>query len=196
MPLQDLREEKNRLRQIFLQRRAALSSEAQAAAGQAVTRELLRLREWAPEIAVGFYWAIRGELPTGECLRQLQEKGCRAYFPRFCGQEPRIEFAPVEAEAHLVDGPFGIRQPAQDLAALELARIQVLLIPGAVFDVQGNRIGWGKGYYDRILKDFKGKRIALGYDFQVLPSIPATPEDEKVDLIVTEQRVVECPGHT
>ena len=71
--------------------------------------------------------------------------------------------------------------------------LAVMLLPGAAFDREGHRIGYGGGYYDRYLEQHAGHMtIALAYEFQILGEIPVGPYDKNVDLIVTEKRVIRC----
>jgi 5-formyltetrahydrofolate cyclo-ligase len=73
-----------------------------------------------------------------------------------------------------------------------LNTLDVILVPGVAFDLHGGRLGFGKGYYDDCLLGFRGKRIALAYDFQVVTELPMSTRGQKVDWIVTESRVVRC----
>lgn len=193
-PLQDVQKEKKRLREDFVQQREALPFESRTHAGSEIARRLSQLKELSGVREIGLYWAFRGELPTDECFRRLREEKVKVYLPRISVGAARFEFAPLEAETQLVTGPFGISQPDPELPGVDPAKIPILLIPGVVFDGRGHRIGWGKGFYDRLLKGYLGKRIALAYDFQVLERIPFDFADEAVDLIVTERRVVKCSG--
>jgi 5-formyltetrahydrofolate cyclo-ligase len=69
-----------------------------------------------------------------------------------------------------------------------------VLLPGAAFDHRGNRLGYGGGYYDRLLARLKKKLplVALAYEEQIVDSLPAEPHDIKVDMIVTDERVIRC----
>ncbi len=71
-------------------------------------------------------------------------------------------------------------------------KIDLVIVPGVAFDEDLNRIGFGKGYYDRILYRLssRAKKVAVAHDFQVLNSIPSEEHDVKMDIIVTEKRVI------
>lgn len=85
-------------------------------------------------------------------------------------------------------GAYGIPEPPV-IVPVGISDIDTALIPGIVFDRNGNRIGFGKGYYDRFLSEFHGKKIGISYDFQVLETVPAGTHDIKMDLIITEKRI-------
>ena len=73
--------------------------------------------------------------------------------------------------------------------------MDLIIVPGIVFDVKGNRLGFGKGYYDRFLSpsaNFKAVKIGLAYEFQVVPKIDAQPHDITMDYIITEKRIIDC----
>jgi len=72
-----------------------------------------------------------------------------------------------------------------------LSRLDVLVVPGIGFDEMGRRIGFGKGYYDRVLETFSGMAIGLAYEFQILKEIPCDPLDRPCHWVVTEKRVIQ-----
>jgi 5-formyltetrahydrofolate cyclo-ligase len=82
---------------------------------------------------------------------------------------------------------YGIREP---LGERFLENIDVAVVPFLAVDKQGNRLGYGGGYYDRYLKKSTAKRVAFGYDFQIVNEVPCEPWDEKMDAIVTDERVI------
>jgi 5-formyltetrahydrofolate cyclo-ligase len=86
-------------------------------------------------------------------------------------------------------GAWGIPEPQFDKAEA-IERIEAVLVPGLAFDESGNRLGFGQGYYDRVLQGYLGRKVGLAYDFQVLNKIPHTATDLVCDWIVTEMRVI------
>jgi len=85
-------------------------------------------------------------------------------------------------------GKFGVREPAAGCAEIPLDRFDLILVPGLAFDLSGNRLGRGKGFYDRILKEASGIKCGVGYDFQLLEKIPTEPHDAPVDFMLTPAR--------
>jgi 5-formyltetrahydrofolate cyclo-ligase len=92
--------------------------------------------------------------------------------------------------ADIVIGKFGVREPAAHCTEISLSRFDLVLVPGMAFDLQGNRLGRGRGFYDRLLADASGIKCGVGYDFQLLEKIPAEPHDAKVTFILTPSRCV------
>jgi 5-formyltetrahydrofolate cyclo-ligase len=95
-------------------------------------------------------------------------------------------------EAEIVNGKFGVREPASSCAGIPLDKFDLILVPGAAFDLRGNRLGRGRGFYDRLLENAGGMKCGVCYDGQLLEKIPAEPHDAKVDFILTPTRGVKA----
>jgi 5-formyltetrahydrofolate cyclo-ligase len=92
--------------------------------------------------------------------------------------------------ADIVAGKFGVREPAAGCAEISLNKFDLILVPGMAFDLSGNRLGRGQGFYDRLLAEASGIKCGVCHDFQLLEKIPAEPHDAKVDFILTPARCV------
>jgi 5-formyltetrahydrofolate cyclo-ligase len=90
----------------------------------------------------------------------------------------------------IVTGKFGVREPAAGCAEIPLDQFDLVLVPGMAFDLQGNRLGRGRGFYDRLLEQVSGIKCGVAYDFQLLETIPTEPHDAKVNFILTPGRCV------
>lgn len=91
----------------------------------------------------------------------------------------------------LKKGTYGVLEP-QNINPFEKKAIDLIIVPGIAFDLSGNRIGYGKGFYDLFLKNIKAKKVALAYDFQVVDKLPSAECDIKMDYVVTETRILRC----
>lgn len=89
-------------------------------------------------------------------------------------------------------GKFGIREPKKSLPYKKISEIDVALIPGIAFDESGRRIGFGGGYFDRLLAKLHCTTIGLAYEFQIVDKAPARSYDVPVDYIITEKRIIRC----
>jgi 5-formyltetrahydrofolate cyclo-ligase len=90
----------------------------------------------------------------------------------------------------IVTGKFGVREPAAICAEIPPGRFDLILVPGMAFDASGNRLGRGRGFYDRLLEKASGIKCGVCHDFQLLEKIPAGPRDAKLDYILTPTRCV------
>lgn len=134
--------------------------------------------------SVALFAARTDELDPRFIGERARARGCQLCYPRVATSAPPTLTFHTCAEAELVPGGFGVREPSA--AAPQPATIDAFVLPGLGFDRGGGRIGYGRGFYDAALrKQPSALRIAVGYDFQVLPSIPMGEQDEPVDLVVT-----------
>jgi 5-formyltetrahydrofolate cyclo-ligase len=83
-----------------------------------------------------------------------------------------------------------VREPAASCVEIPLNKFDLVLVPGAAFDLNGSRLGRGQGFYDRLLEKVSGVKCGVAYDFQLLEKIPTEPHDAKVDFILTPSRCV------
>ena len=88
----------------------------------------------------------------------------------------------------MVEGAFGVPEPS-DKTPFDKKDIDLVIVPGVAFDKEGNRMGFGKGYYDRFLKDMKAMKIGVCHAFQLMDKIPSEAHDIKMDMIVTERGI-------
>jgi 5-formyltetrahydrofolate cyclo-ligase len=93
--------------------------------------------------------------------------------------------------SEIVTGQFGIREPGANCVEIPLNRLDLVLVPGVAFDLQGRRLGRGRGFYDRLLADVDGIKCGIAFDEQVVKEIPAGPQDIRLNCILTSTRCVE-----
>lgn len=132
------------------------------------------------------YWSMPDELPTHDFIRKWSSKK-QILLPVVKGDEMLIK--PYKDEDNLVANKWGVWEP--DVQGQFMRAIDLVIVPGIAFDKRRNRLGRGKGYYD---KYFTNKRIVkwgVCFDCQLLDKIPAAPYDIKMDKIFTASRTVE-----
>ncbi len=139
--------------------------------------------------AVGLYASIKNEVNTDEIAQWLFREDKEVLFPRM--SEDGLSYAAVKSLELLNPGRWGVPEPGEG-RKWDLSKIHTVLVPGVAFDEDGYRLGFGGGYFDRTMKTFKGVKIGLAYDFQVLKSLPHHDHDLQCDWIVTETRVIAC----
>lgn len=134
---------------------------------------------------VAAFAGVGNEPPTRELLDRLRAGGVALLLPIV--EEPELRWAPYEGWDALRPGPFGLVQPDASLAVPDaLATVDVVLAPALAVDRQGNRLGWGKGHFDRALARIEPRRvIAVVYDDEVLDEVPAEPHDRRVGAVLT-----------
>lgn len=135
----------------------------------------------------GAFWPLAGE-PDLRPLWKESRPGLRWVFPRIQGRELTFHEA---GEAHWEVGPYGTREPGAHAPLIAKNEIQGLLIPGLGFDRAGRRLGRGKGFYDRALADWNGKKVGVCFENQWVQEVPHEAHDQDMDVIVTDAGVHE-----
>ena len=161
------------------------------AAAHELSLVLLSLNELAGARAILAYAALPNELDPAPAIWRLRKRGVRIAYPRI--EAPGVlgmHF--VDHEMELVPGPFGLAQPSEHAPHVSHALIDAVIIPGVAFDEQGTRLGYGGGYYDRLLPMMRPEcmRIGIAFDEQVLSHIPTEEHDACVDVLVTPSRII------
>lgn len=170
-------EAKRDLRRRMRRLRAGLDADGLADAGRRIAERLRDLAAVRQAAIIGTYHAIRREVPT-DPIRDVVE--ARWAIPRI---EHDAMVLVLEVEP-LVDGPFGIPTSTGPVVVP-----QVVLVPGLAFDVEGRRLGWGGGYYDRYLVAHPPVvTVGLALDAAIVEQVPADPHDQRIDFVVTPTR--------
>lgn len=179
-------ETKERLRKEILSERKAYPKERQKEDAHQVWQKLIGIPEILQSETLLIYWAKEPELSLEELFDWgiAQEK--KIYLPKVMGE--KMSFFPVASRKELSPGYFHIMEPKIQREPF-LGDKAVCLLPGVAFDISGNRIGYGRGFYDKFLC---GKeeifKLGIGYEFQVVNPWQTDSFDEKIDGLVTPQR--------
>lgn len=131
------------------------------------------------------YHSLPDELSTREFIARWHNKK-HFFLPRVNGVN--LEVLPYD-QSTLRLGAFHIEEPSGDeLTPIE--NIEMIVVPAIAYDRRGNRVGRGKGFYDRLLADTKATKVGVAYDFQLVDDIETEPHDVKVDVVITESRII------
>jgi 5-formyltetrahydrofolate cyclo-ligase len=173
-------------------RRDALPPDVRAAAAQAIAARPFPVAV-APGAIVSGFMPMRSEINPVPLMRVLADAGAQLALPAIAGRgQPLVMRAYAFGET-LAAGVWGIREPKPD--APEVFP-DILLVPLLAFARSGHRIGYGAGYYDMTIAALRAKKIvlAVGIAFaaQEIASVPTTPRDARLDLVLTERQVIDC----
>lgn len=136
---------------------------------------------------IALYHAIAGEVQTAGLIEKwYREK--KLLLPLVEGNDLRLLL--YAGKESLKAGAFGIPEPTEDCVAVPESEIDLIIVPGVAFDREHNRLGRGKGFYDRLLSTLNVPKVGICYDFQLKDRIPVEPFDRKMDLIVTEKEIL------
>ena len=179
------------MRKEMLAKRQAFSPQDAAAASAAVTARVMALPQWQRAREVLAYLPVKGELDTRALAEQLLRDGRRLLLPRCRDKAPGcLDLGRIDRLSEAAPGHFGIPEPPADRCRPpEDFAPDLILVPGLAFDLAGKRLGFGGGYYDRLLALPMAAGafvVGLGYAFQLVPLLPAEAWDRPMDAVVTE----------
>lgn len=185
----DASQEKKAVRFELLQRRLALNSQVIKRKSLKISNKLFLLPYFAEAERIALYSPIKNEVLTEKIFKKSKELGKVIYFPRV--ESASLTFCRVNNFTELMPGKFGVLEPNPDSETIPAKNLDLIIIPGVAFDRVGRRIGYGKGYYDRILLEVgKEKRAALAYGFQVVDFLPEETGDARMGIVVTESEII------
>jgi 5-formyltetrahydrofolate cyclo-ligase len=191
----DIEQTKAALRSEAVARRDALPAEARQAAGETIAAREFPLALAAGTIVSGFM-PMKSEINPLPLLRKLAERGAALALPAVPGRGKPLIMRAWQWGEPLNSGVWGIREPKPDAKEVDP---DILLVPLLLFDRQGYRLGYGGGYYDRTIAGLRARKpvIAVGIAFsaQEVESVPITPRDVRLDLVLTEREVIDLRGH-
>ena len=179
---------KSEIRQMMRERKRALDSGEKLRRSEAVVRRLEALDHYKSARVVLLYWSMADEVQTHDFVNRIY-RDRTVLLPCVDGDDLRLR--PYTGPDCLVAGEqFGIGEPTgpewTDLAAIDL-----VAVPGVAFDRKRNRMGRGRGFYDRLLKSTPNAvKVGLAYDFQVLDAIPVESHDVPMDCVVSETSTI------
>ena len=182
-------ETKKEIRTNGLQKRMRLSSAVRTEYSLDIAEQVLKHPFFQCADTIYCYVPFREEVDTTLCIQTAWKQGKRVVVPRVCGTN-QMEFYEIESMKELFPGYQGILEPAANRDRLFEASSCVhalMLVPGVVFDRNGNRIGYGKGFYDYYLKTYPYiSKMGLAFSCQCIEEIPAEPQDICMDVVLTE----------
>lgn len=188
---------KKELRQEAKRGLRALSPEYRESAGLAIAEKVAGLPEFRTSRVILIYAALPEEVPTRLIADHARSFGIQVTYPRCLPEGRELALHHVDSEEDLLlDGRYGISEPAPHCPVTDPEMIDLAFVPGLAWDRAGNRLGRGAGYYDRLLADPGWRAVTCGLFFsrQEVSKIPTDPWDVPLDMIVTDQEVWRRPS--
>lgn len=181
---------KAQLRREIDAKRRSLDSRWVSDASSRIVEHLLALDAFKTSDSIALYKAIDGEVDLEHLFSTCWELGKCTCIPVFNHALKIYELARITPETQYTRGNFGIQEPVSPLL-LPIEQVDLIIVPGVAFDANGNRLGRGGGYYDRMLDGYCGIKAAVAFEFQLLDHIPNESCDIPVNYILTESKVVD-----
>lgn len=174
--------EKQQLRTLIREKKRAMTPEQISRASAHLARLFLRLPQYRNAKSIYGYLPFNQEVDTTPILTQALRDGKRVALPKTYGS--RMRFIWVDDLTAVQKSALGCPEPVADAPVADEADALVLL-PGLAFDLRGNRMGYGGGFYDQFLAQESHPTVALCYGFQLLPEIPVEAHDLQADCVIS-----------
>lgn len=162
-----------------------------------ICRTLAALPEYLQARTLLCYVDMRCEVRTRHFLPTAWEHGKRVIVPYCVGSQLKLFL--LESVEELAPGTYQIPEPRAELRGrpdrkADIARVDLVVVPGVAFDRRGGRLGWGKGYYDRLLRRARPETplVALAFECQLVGHVPVEPHDVRVHKVITEKAAYEA----
>ena len=188
---------KQKLKDEIFRKRKSLSKREAEEKSRIITEKLFLLNEFKDAKNIMFYISFNNEIDTIETIKKLlKNKGenkKNIIVPYVEKNNPILQLSEIKDFNDLEPKTYGILEPMEGkIKKFEINKLDMVIAPGVVFDKNGHRIGYGYGYYDRLLGKLgkKATKIGLCYDFQLIDKIPEQKHDVPMDIIITEKRIV------
>ena len=194
-------ETKQSLRRSALAARDAILAEERARLSAAICARARELPELVQASTVMIFASFRTEIDTDPLIAWALGAGKTVALPRIAGPRKMLAFRVDDVRQDLEPGTWDIPEPTQACEPVDPGDIDAVVVPGAAFDCDGHRCGYGGGFYDNFLPQTREDvpRVALAFEAQIVDELPCEAHDLPVTVIVTEDRVIrpgEAPAAT
>ena len=181
-------ENKKELREFCKKKRHCLNPADCERLSEKIAAIITGLPEYKACSTLLLYSAINGEADLQSIIAEAVKEGKTVGLPLCDTESETMRFIETDG-SNLAVGAYGIAEPGEGRVISENAD-SLCLVPGLAFDEKLNRLGRGKGYYDKFLSDFDGVKIGISFDDFIFEEVPAEDNDVKMDAVVTEKRVI------
>lgn len=185
---------KDILRKEILKKRKTLPKNEFIEKSKKIQKRLFELEEFKSTQIILFYISYDNEVFTHDMIKESMTLGKQVIVPKSNTQNNTLILSKLTSWDDLEIGAYQILEPKKEcIKEISFETIDLIIVPGVVFDCKGNRIGHGKGYYDRLMNNTRDiPHIGLAFEFQIVDNVPVEKHDMAIDKIITEERVISC----
>lgn len=183
---------KKDIRALILQQRNSISNSEIAQKSLLIKEELFGFDEFRQAQTILFYVSYGSEVATHDMIRESFAQGKKIVVPCTNTENKYLSLSELQRWDDLEVGAYHIQEPRVECRCeIPIDAVDLIVVPGIVFDCAGHRIGHGMGYYDRLLsKGITATKIGLAFELQLVKKIPAEHYDVPMDMIITEKRII------
>jgi len=182
--------EKGIIRKRLIAQRNTISAEDRQRKSQLIRDQLTQIPDFSTALTIMTYVSFASEVVTREIITHSLNEKKRVIVPVVDLGSHRLLLSEIGHHDELVPSTYGIMEP-QQLRTVQLEQIELFILPGVAFDEKGVRLGYGGGYFDRLLGDKKQhqKLIGLAFELQMQKELPYSPHDIFMNMVITEEKV-------
>lgn len=188
--------DKRIIRKEVLRQRDSITAEGKKTKNDCIKNNLINLPEFQKAHRILFYASYKSEVDTFGLMNYCMSVNKTIALPKVKKESSELEIYEVRDLSELGAGYQNIPEPILHKdRIMQVKDIDLIIVPGVAFDEHCNRLGYGKGFYDKMLNEKSSPAIALAYEEQIADSVPAEPHDIKMDKIITDKRVIVRNGY-
>lgn len=187
------------IRRYVLSKRDSLSEEIRREKDKKIKDKLIGLSGFKASHKILLYASFRSEVGTADLVKYCIANGKTTVLPKVDKQNNELKLYEIKDMSELSSGYLGILEPdVSEERLFSVEDMDCIIVPGVAFDEHCNRLGYGKGFYDKLLSRVKSQgsvgkvAIALAYEEQIVERIPVDTHDIKMDKIITDRRIIDC----
>lgn len=192
--MEEIQLTKSQIRNDITTALAALTEKEIAEKTQAIEKRLFDFANFLEAKVVLLYVNNNNEVATNDILKRTHAYNKVIVLPAYNTEKYTMALMKVDSlEKDLCDGPRGILEPnSERCKVVPIESIDIAIIPAVALDEKGGRIGSGQGYYDRLIPELSitTRKVALGFEEQIIPQVPLESHDKHIDIIITDKRII------
>jgi len=189
-----MKQKKRELRKEIIKFRDRFTGAEIAEKSARIAQNLYSVQAYREANTVMFFISFGSEVNTGPMIKETMKRGKLALAPKAVPETKELIPSEIlDPDRDLVPGAYNIPEPGPEtLRPRDPEIIDLLIVPGVGFDLEGGRLGYGGGYYDRFFERLRPgvPLVALAFEMQIRPYVPLDQWDRRVDLIITEKRII------
>lgn len=180
-------QDKKKIRDLINKRKSLLNREIKEILDDNIFNKIIKSEAYKRAETIFIYVSFSGEVDTHRLIEYALKDNKVVCIPKVISKKDGMKAVQINSLKELTEGLYGILEPSSFQKEVSKDKIDLVFMPGVAFDMNGGRVGYGGGFYDKFLKEVSKDtiKIALAYDFQILNKVPIEPHDEKVNGIIT-----------
>lgn len=187
--------DKSAIRKEALKRRDSITHSTKAQKDNAIITKLLSLSIFSYAYKILLYASFKSEVDTTNLIKYCLSQGKHVVLPKVDAGKKLLMLYEIKDISELNRGYMSIPEPnANNDRLMSVNEMDIIIVPCVAFDAHCNRLGYGKGFYDRLLTQTDSNIVGLAYEEQMETSLPVGQHDIKMDIIVTDERIIICNG--